>query len=304
MTPAKALVILLVGVAACATAVIQTRASHVSPGLLAAVRLLGAALVLAPVWWWLVRSSDHRPSWAQVRMVLVPAGLLWLHFITWALGGRLVPSAHATLLCNLAPAAMPLVALALLGERPVRRELMGTALCLVGVVVLAGGGEALSGAHLAGDALCLGSMLLFTAYLALGRRHREAFPHLMLYLVPLYAVAGVIGFLAWGVAQVLPQPPAAVLWTSSAPITDPGREALLLVGVTVLPTVVGHGILNWGVRTVSAQMVSLVNLTQFMFAGLFAWLLWTEVPALRLWLAAPLICGGIAIALTTRKTSP
>jgi drug/metabolite transporter (DMT)-like permease len=289
-------------VAACATAIILTRASHVSPGLLAAMRLLGAAVALAPFWWWQTRQTGSRPTWSHLGMIAVPGILLWLHFVTWAWGGRLVPAAHATILGNLAPAAMPLVAFALLGERPVGREMAGTILCLGGVLVLAGGGEGLALDHLLGDGVCLGSMLLFTAYLALGRRHRASFPHLILYLVPLYAVAGLVGMLAWVVAQVLPHPPVAVLWTSAAPITDPWREAALLAGVAVVPTVLGHGILNWGVRTVGAQVVSLVNLTQFLFAGAFAWLLWHEIPTIRLAWAAPLICGGIAVALTARRT--
>ena len=87
---------------------------------------------------------------------------------------------------------------------------------------------------LAGDLVCFVSMLLFALYLALGRRNRDI-PSIWLYVVPLYAIAGLACLVA-GAGRL-----GAVLSFSA-------KEWLLLLALAVVPTIFGHSLLNGAMK--------------------------------------------------------
>lgn len=142
---------------------------------------------------------------------------------------------------------------------------------------LAGGG------NLAGNLMCFGSMLLFAWYLALGRRNRDV-PSLWLYVVPIYWQAALVCALA------------AIPWAGTLEVGSV-REWSLLVGLAVVPTLVGHTLLNLSMRALRGQLVSLCNIGQFVFAGALAWMLFGEVPALTFYIAAALVVAGVALVV-------
>jgi drug/metabolite transporter (DMT)-like permease len=117
---------------------------------------------------------------------------------------------------------------------------------------------------LLGDITCFVSMLLISFYLAQAHTNRN-FPDVWLYLVPLYAVAGAICFF---VALFFAHPFAL----------PPAREYLIVIGLAVIPTILGHSILNHAMIHLCGQTVSVVNLFQFLFAGALAYFLYGEVP--------------------------
>jgi drug/metabolite transporter (DMT)-like permease len=248
-----------------------------------------------------MKKSRIRWNLHFLKQALVPGFFLSIHFITWALGGRMIPSANAVMVVNLAPAVMPLVAWFIAGDRPRAGEIAGTIIGLAGVFFLTSSDFHLDRKYFGGDLVCLFSMILFTVYLSLGRRLRDTFPHIVLYLVPLYALGCLFGLCFWVVAQFWHGMPFPILWQPQGDLSNIPREVLILVGVALIPTVLGHGITNWSVRRFSAQTVSLVNLSQFIFAGFFAWVLWREIPKANFFLAAVLICVGLVIALESER---
>ena len=107
---------------------------------------------------------------------------------------------------------------------------------------------------------------------------------LLTYLTPLYASGGVV-CLVW--ALVLEQPFHAV----------GGVDLLLIAGLVFGPTLAGHSIANWSMTVLRAQTVSLVNLTQFAFAGLLAFFAFGEVPGPVFFVTAALVVIGAGVAL-------
>jgi len=302
--------VLVFGVYCCSTAVIMIKVCAVHPVLLASYRQLLAAVALSPL---LLRdlrrhlgrgaagAGDARglaalaadgtgsaptESAFRPRMLLrtvLPGAVLGAHFVSWIVGARRTPAANSSLIVNMVPIAMPFLAYALLRERLTRGELTGTAVAVGGLVLLGWADFRLSAAHFQGDLLCFGSMLLFALYLALGRRNR-ALPSLWLYVVPLYFVGGVVCFVA-----ALPR---------VSPLAIPSAwDGLMVLGLGLVPTVMGHSILNASMKHLSGQTVSLANLGQFVFAGVmgYAWLgetlAWTFYPA------AALVVLGAVVAL-------
>lgn len=272
---------LLLGIFACSTSVILIKESRLDPVLLSSFRLLVAAAILAP--WFFRAYRRHRAAFGPRGLLraVAPGLVLALHFVTWVVGARGTLAVNASLIVNMIPLAMPFWLFFVAGERVTAPELAGTALGLLGLGVLAS--EDLRGAGGAGDLICFGSMLLCALYMALGRRNRDI-PALLLYVVPLYAVAGLVCLLL-GVPRLL------------EPGSVPLRELGYVLGLALVPTIVGHSLINRAMKHFRGGVVSVCNLGQFVFAGINAWLVFGEVPRARFWPAAALVVAGAVVTL-------
>lgn len=279
------LLILTVGLAACASAVVMIKASTTHPVLLCAWRLMVAAAVLSPLMLRDLRRHKGRYSRRLLARSLLPGLLLAGHFITWTLGARRTTAANATLIVNMLPVVMPLLLYLLIRERITRGELGGTVLALLGLGALTAVDAHLSYENFLGDMICLASLLCLAGYMALARRNRDL-PSIWVYLVPLYASAGLLCLAL------------SLLWVAPWQVGGT-RNLLLLIALGIVPTVVGHSILNWAMKHMRGQLVSLACLGEFLFAGLFAWLTLDEVPGWSFAAGSALILAGAAWAIRT-----
>jgi drug/metabolite transporter (DMT)-like permease len=274
--------LLIFGVFCGSTAVIAINLSGVHPTLLAGYRCLIAAIALGPLF---VRDLRRYPEMrSELVRAALPGLLMGLHFVSWNFGARMTPVAHAILIVNMVPLVMPLFLYVLVRERLTRREVAGTAVALGGVVLLSARDLHLSLDHFRGDLVCLVSMLFFCVYLVFGRRNRD-FPSVWLYLVPLYLVAGLVGLAA------------GVLWAD--PLRAyPLRDVLTVLWLALVPTVMGHSILNYSMRHMHGQRVGIANLGQIIFATAMGFLILGQVPAAMFYPAALLLAAGIALAFS------
>jgi drug/metabolite transporter (DMT)-like permease len=281
--------LLIAGVAACATAVIFIKASETHPFLLCAWRLLIGATILTPLFLRARKRHAATYGFAHGRRCLLPALLLAAHFISWTIGARRTDAANASLIVNLVPIVMPFLMFAMATESITRREILGTILSLIGLAVLGAASFKLRPEHLVGDVVCLVSMLLFALYLACGRVNRD-FPSIWLYVTPVYAIAGIL-CLGAGVASGAGWLPLSA------------REWALMAALGLIPTVFGHSILNHAMKHLRGQVVSLCNLSQFIFAGIFAYFAFREIPSPAFAVAAVMIVVGAVIVIHDRTVS-
>jgi len=259
------------------------KASQLHPAALSAYRLLLSAALLSPLYAHNVRKYRSSYSVRHFRLTILPATMLALHFITWTQGAQWTHAANATLIVCMVPVVMPFLLFFTIGEKITTAEIFGTVIALGGALWLTASDFWVSRQTLMGDITCFVSMLLFSFYLVQARTNRN-FPDIWLYLVPLYAVAGAICFLmALLVAHPLAPPPA--------------REYLLIIGLAVIPTILGHSILNHAMRHLRGQTVSVVNLFQFLFAGALAYFLYGEVPRPVFYAAGALVVGGAIVVI-------
>jgi drug/metabolite transporter (DMT)-like permease len=284
------LFLLIVGIWAGATSVIFIKDSEVPPMLLSAYRLLGGGLLLSPL---MLRDlRRHRTAFGRrhVRRAALPGVVLGLHFITWIEGARMTLAANASLIVNMVPVAMPFLMLAMIRERINRGEALGTLAAMAGVGLLAWSDYTFSPDHFRGDLICLGSMVLFALYLALGRRNRD-FPTIWLYVVPVYLIGGAFCFL---VGLAFHHPAAG----------DYPRDLWMILGLAVVPTIIGHSTLNWCMKHMRGQVVGIATLGQFIFAGVMAYFYppLREAPTWTFYPASVLVVAGAVVAL--RATPP
>ncbi len=159
------------GAATIAFSSILVRLSHASPSTAAIFRCLFAVPVLGVLAWLEDRRFGPRP-WAS-RRVLVAAGLFFAaDLILWHHSIEDVGAGLATVLANIQIVLVPLVAWAVLSERPGRRVLAALPIALVGVVLISGALQhgAYGRAPLRGAVFGLGAGVAYVGFLLLLRR--------------------------------------------------------------------------------------------------------------------------------------
>ncbi len=257
--------------------------------MLAAYRLLLATFLLLPVFLRDFLRYPHPSLGTMFTSSLLPGVVLGLHFITWVIGARMTPGANATLIVSLVPLVMPIFMFFLYQEGINRREVLATVVALTGMIILSAGDFSINKEHLIGDIVCLVSMILFGFYLALGRNSAK-YESIWLYLIPMYLVAGVFCFFI-------------ALFYSSPLHEYSNKEITMIVGLAVVPTVIGHSLLNYSMQKFRGQTVSIVNMGQFIIAGIVAYFLYQEIPATAFFIASILFLFSIWLIIGQRKTN-
>lgn len=289
-----AIFILIFGVFACSISVIFLKHSTTHPFWLSGIRVLIAAAALSPLYAREVRKAgglSRGAAWG----VVPGAALLAAHFIAWTWGSRQTTAVNGSLLVNLAPAVMPLTMWMICGERVNRGEILGTGVSMIGVVMLIGAGYTYEPKNLPGDVVCFVAMVLFCFYIALGRRYGMA-KNLWLYVVPLYAITGV---LCLAVAALLGTP----FVDPTRPPVSLAQNVVMLICLGLIPTVIGHSSLNWCIKHMRGQIVSTVNLAQFIFAGVLAYFFLNgELPDKWFYPASVLIVFGSVLVIRAHRT--
>lgn len=252
------------------------------------LRMSGAALLLVPALILAIRRD---------RSLLRRHGLLILAFgLTGVAGCQIfyfaamqrMPVASALLIQYLAPVLLVGLAWVRTRRAPSRRVLAGSALAVVGLLLVVN----IAGAHfdLLGTVLALGAAACTAAYFLIAERAGDDIP-------PLALAAGglVTGAATMGVLLV------TGVFAFAAPAVD-----VQLAGVWVpwwMPVawvafVATAGGYAFGVRAsamLGSRVASFVGLTEVLFALLFAWVLIAEVPTVTQAVGGALILLGVVL---------
>jgi drug/metabolite transporter (DMT)-like permease len=250
---------------------------------IAAYRLSIAALVLsAPV----VRQRGWR-EYATLkpkqRGLLITSGiLLGLHFASWVTSLEGTTVASSVVLVTTTPIWIAIASPFLLGERTQALTWVGIAVAFGGGLIISVGGLEAGGAStLRGDALALAGALFAAGYLMAGRASRDVIG-LTTYLWMVYGVAALF-LLGW--ALLAGQP----MWGFS-------RNAwLALLGLGLIPQLIGHSAANYAMRTLSATFVSITILGEPIGSTVLAFFLLGERPALHHLVGGALILVGVGV---------
>jgi len=233
-----------------------------------------------PVWRaWGLRPSDL--AWASVAAVA-----LAVHFATWITGLGQTSVASAVVLVDAHP-LLVLGAEALWLHRAVHARAWGGALlALVGVGILAGGDLAVGGTRaLTGDALSFAGAVTTAIYVLAGARVRQRVPN-SVYVAFLYGTCAAL--LAAG-AAAFGQP-----WPSLAHPVPAWTGFLLLA---LVPTTLGHTLVNRVLAYVRTGYVSVVLLGEPLLATVWTALWFHQIPTPPEALGGALAVTGMAMVL-------
>ena len=237
-------------VASCAFATsgpLARAARPADPLLVAAARVLIAAVFLGLLdLRGVIRDLRGLPRRTAGKIFLVGA-LLGAHFALFLCGLDRTSLPAGISLVSLEPLSVVVWAWLLFRERPSRAEQVGVLLATAGAVVVAQ--DAGRGEHrLLGDLLVVGAVLLFGLYVAAARALKDALPA-RTYAAAVYACAAIS---LCAVLPILPAPDG----TTRAP---PGMSWLAILGVALIPTVIGHTAVQTAARTLPPATVALVS---------------------------------------------
>ena len=288
--------LLFIGVLATSTSVIFIRLSQTDAVLLAGYRSLLAGLILLPFFIKALRKHKHDYKGSFFFRSLIPGLFLAVHFAIFNIGARLTPAANSTLIINMLPIITPFLFYAILREFINRAEIYGTILSLAGLVVLGVTDYRIDSRHGAGDIICFVSLIFYAFYLVLGRKNRDIVS-IWLYVVPLYLTAGITTILVLfiGNESGLTDVPIFCFYTL--------YEFLLILALALIPTVIGHTIINYSLKYLRAQSVSIIILSQFIFAGVLGYVFLNEIPNYAFYIASTLIVIGALIVIITARPS-
>lgn len=221
----------------------------------------------------------------QRRAVALAGVLLATHFALFMGGLATTSLAAAVALVSLEPLAVVLASFVAFGLRPTRRELTGLVLATVGAIVVAS--AAGSGDHsLAGDALVLACVVFYGAYVAAARGLKDALP-------PLPYAASVYG------VSSLALLPAAIILCARAD-APPTKALLAIVALGLVPTLVGHTVVQRIARRAPPVLVALVSPGETVGSLAIGAAVMNAAPTLREGLGCVLVLAGATLAVTGR----
>jgi drug/metabolite transporter (DMT)-like permease len=199
----------------------------------------------------------------RLIVIAFPAGVCFaVSFIVGFASFQETSIVNATLIPSLQPVLILLVAARMFGEHRTRAELAYAALALLGVVVVVAGASS-EGASLAGNVFAVMNLLVFTGYFLLGKRARDADVHAWSFLAAVFLVACVV-VVPWSL--IVSRDLGAIH----------GTDWLLLLGLILLPGMVGHGLMTWAHHYVDVTITSMMTLGNPVVSIVGAWILFEQ----------------------------
>jgi len=209
--------------------------------------------------------------------------LLAFHFIVWFESLNYTSVTSSVVLVTLQPLFAFIGAYIFFKERLTLGAILSGSLAIMGSVVISWGDFQVSGKALFGDILALLACVMVTGYWLFGQDLRKRLS-LMTYTYVVYGVSSITLFLY---VIVLQHP----LFSYSK--TDWACFFLL----AIVPTLLGHSLMNWSVKWVSAATISMSILIEPVGASVLAYFLLGETIQLSQWIGGFFILTGIGTYL-------
>jgi drug/metabolite transporter (DMT)-like permease len=250
----------------------------------AAVRALTGIVVFGALL--LLLDGPAGLEWPRLRRAL-PLGLLGIfgNQILFIEGLRRTSPAHSSILVALLPVYVLVMSVVAGQERASSRKILGVAVALAGVVVVAAEkGLTLASGTLAGDLLTIGAGLSFGAYTVAGRP-------LLREIGPLRATA--LSFIGGGAAILVVALPRSLQqpWRSASPVALWG-----LAYVALVSTVLAYLLYYFAVDRLDPSKVAVFSYLQPLLAATVAYFAAGESVTGHLLIGGALILLGVVLA--------
>jgi drug/metabolite transporter (DMT)-like permease len=250
-------------------------------------------IALPFLWLWMVIDTvvtpdPKHPTQGKEYLLVALAGLCFaLDIATWHHSLNHTSIVNSTLLNNMTPIFVTLIAWLALGEKLTALALLGVILALIGTFFLVLGEGQIGEFNLLGDSLALLSALFFSGYVLIIKHLRSYFsaPTLMAWssISCMYCLA----FLMFiGERNIIP---------------IHLEEWWPLIGLGIVVHTLGQGLIAISLKHLSASFSSITMLIAPMVSALLAWLIFQESFTLTKILGGIIIITGIMIARQNEK---
>ncbi len=284
----------IVAVLAYAWSAIFIRMAVEAPPLaIAFYRMLIASIVWTPAYWWKPKGIAPTPLTSRQRKLILLSGLfLCFHFATWIASLRHTTVASAVFMILMQPIMVAIVAHFWLKERLRTQHIVGLIVTILGALIITWGDVQIKPEYLGGDLLALLGAGLAGAYLLVGRivrpdhpEHGEGVP--LHRYIPLVYWTATIGLLILCLAN-------------GVTLSGFGSDTWwALLGVGLIPTVIGHSLFNWAIRYLPALPVNISLVGEPIGATLLAFWIFHETPATGIFIGGPLMILAVVVIVMT-----
>jgi drug/metabolite transporter (DMT)-like permease len=222
-------------------------------------------------------SAPPRAEWGLITL----AGLLFgLDLAFWYKAIQQTSFVNATLLVNLYPALVALLAWPFLNQRPSRNFWVGFALTILGGLTIVGLPKTLSGSTV-GDLYALAAALVYSLYFVIVSRLSTKYGASATLFWTNGASVPWLAVIAWGFGESLAIPMDWTIWPLFA-----------IAGAAF----VGQWIFTYALARVPAAFAALTSHLGVPFAALAGWLTWGQPLGIAHLIGGGLIIGGLSIA--------
>ena len=263
-----------------------------APGVVTTVYRLwmGSVLLVA-----IGAATRRLPSWRELRLVAPSGALFGLNLCLFFTSLNYTSVANAIIVGALTPVIMLPIAARLLGERLDLVKVACATVAVAGVVVavLTGpGGGSSGGRSLRGDLLAVGSLLLWIGFLTSAKRVRAQVGTLQFLTATTLAAAGAVT-------------PLALLGPYDLGAIS-GVDWPLLVALTVVPGMLGHGLVAWAQRHVDATVSAVLMQGEPVGGTILAALLLGQAMTVPQGFAMAMVIAALAVLAATdrRRAAP
>ncbi len=227
------------------------------------------------------RPADGKPvlktapvarDWA---LCVVSGLFLAAHFWMWFESLEHTSIASSTVLVDTHPLFTLVFGILLLKEKVRRKAIVYIFVAVAGMAVLSFGDLSRGAETVTGDLLALAGAAAVSGYILIGRRVRQRLNALTYAIVVYFSAAAALTVFA--VATGVP------LFDYS--LTD----YLFFVAIAFFCTILGHTLLNWALKFLKAAFLSMIVLTEPLFATILGMIIFKEVPGLSI------VAGGVVI---------
>jgi drug/metabolite transporter (DMT)-like permease len=233
--------------------------------------------------------SLRRLAGRDLMLVLLSGAVLSLHFATFILAVKTTTVANATFLVNTSPIMLALIAPLVIMERTTIREALAVLIATLGVLLVAHAGNGFSAFGL-GDVSALLAAFFVAIYALIGRYLRTSGVNTACYTSYVYATATLASL-------------AMLTLTNTQPFRTYDLQNLLaILGLGIVPTMLGHTLYNYALGSVKAVRANLFPLIEPIIALILAVILFSEVPTIVQDAGYFLILAAVTIVATTPTT--
>lgn len=274
-------VVMFLGVLGASMSSVFVRLSQAPSAVTAFYRLFWTVLLMSPM---VLGKGEIRRELKAIdsRALLLSAlsgVMLAVHFATWFESLRHTTVSGGTIIVSTEVIWVALAYCLLMKGRLSRKSVGAIAVTLVGSVVIALSDSAEGGNHLYGDFLALTAALAVAAYTLLGRTvRRSVSATVYTYIVYIFCCVTLLILCLAQRHSILGCHPSGILC------------GLLLA---VFSTILGHSIFSWCLKYLPPTFVSAAKLCEPVIAGIFAAILFREVPGPTQLLGAVIILIGV-----------
>jgi drug/metabolite transporter (DMT)-like permease len=225
--------------------------------------------------------------WKERWLIFIAGLLLALHFATWIYSLQLTTIAHSLLILSSQPVFALILSPIILKEKGGWRSIVAVAITVIGVTLIVWQDFGFEIEQVWGDLLSLFSALFVTLYIFIARFLRgkiDLLPYLMMVYISAALTLIVVSFFG------------------NYPIVNyPIKIHLLMFLLALIPTGVGHSLLNWSARKIEVYKVNIASLGELVFASFMAFIFFGEKPFGIFYVGAALIVVGIILAISERS---